>query len=131
MARRLRRTMDARFPTWQHWRREIPGMAVYVDGKLQKFLGTSAATPLWAGLIARINETLQAIDPFVVGYITPLLYTTRLGKAPNMRDIVKGRSADYSAQPGWDPCTGWGTPHGVELLKSLIGLRTSPPDRDR
>jgi kumamolisin len=30
-------------------------------------------------------------------------------------------SKRYSAGPGWDACTGWGSPNGTELLKALGG----------
>jgi kumamolisin len=76
--------------------------------------GTSAAAPMWAGLIARINQKLE----YRVGFFTPLLYRKIFYEALN--DIIKGRNgAHYKAGPGWDPCTGWGTPNGNKLLTAL------------
>ena len=43
-------------------------------------------------------------------------------------DITRGNNGSfsndknfYSAGPGWDACTGWGSPKGTELLKALGG----------
>jgi kumamolisin len=75
--------------------------------------GTSAAAPLWAALIARLNQALRAR----CGYITPLLYSKRC--RPGFRDITLGSTGEYDARKGWDACTGWGTPRGKRLLQAL------------
>ncbi len=83
--------------------------------------GTSASAPQWAGLIALINAALG----FNVGFVNPLFYA--LGSS-YFHDIVPGAgpadnsnssSSGYSAGPGWDACTGWGSPRGVLLLNAL------------
>ncbi|MFQ5777795.1 MAG: protease pro-enzyme activation domain-containing protein [Terriglobia bacterium] len=78
--------------------------------------GTSSAAPLWAALVARLNQKLRR----PVGYFTSLLYLhpDRFRKA--FYDVTKGNNGNfYRAAPGWDPCTGWGSPNGEELLKVL------------
>ena len=92
------------------------GYSVIVDGQSTVIGGTSAVAPLWAGLIARINQLMGK----PVGYLTPLLYTT-LAKTDVVHDIVKGNNGDYSAGVGWDPCTGWGSPDGAQLAAVLSG----------
>jgi kumamolisin len=78
--------------------------------------GTSAAAPLWAALVARLNEELGA----PAGYLTPLLYQSRL--RAGFRDITRGESGPrFQASRGWDPCTGWGSPKGTQLLEALRG----------
>jgi kumamolisin len=105
------------------------GVATRVDGCDIGQCGTSAATPLWAGMVARINEHLAKVNRRAsVGYITPLLYETDLGKKPNFRDIVDGNNAAYHAHEGWDACTGWGTPNGRALLNSLL-QKPLPPNQ--
>jgi kumamolisin len=95
------------------------GYLVRVDGQEFPIGGTSAVAPLWAGLIALINQKLKRR----VGFINPLLY----GNAPALRDVTVGNNkvgADkigYSAAPGWDPCTGLGSPDGLKLLAVLGG----------
>ena len=82
--------------------------------------GTSAAAPLWAALIARLNAKLPSTP---VGYLNPKLY----GFAENpLRDITSGsnHAADepgYEAGPGWDACTGWGSP-GANALATALGI---------
>jgi kumamolisin len=75
--------------------------------------GTSAVAPLWAGLLARINQGLGK----PVGFLNPLLYAAP--ENATFRDITSGNNGDYKAGKGWDACTGLGTPNGQSLLQSL------------
>jgi kumamolisin len=77
--------------------------------------GTSASAPLWAALIACINQGLGAR----VGFLNPLLYT-RFNHGV-LRDITEGDIGAYQATDGWDACTGFGSPGGQALLKALGG----------
>ena len=90
------------------------GYRVRVDGQSLVIGGTSAVAPLWAGLIALMNQKLGK----PVGYLNPLLYGSVVGKGA-FRDIINGNNGSYSAAAGWDPCTGWGSPVGSKLLKAL------------
>jgi kumamolisin len=79
--------------------------------------GTSASTPLWAGLIALMNQSLKTR----IGFINPLLY--KIGSPSGaFFDVTKGNNGDYQAKAGWDPCTGLGSPNGVALLAALKPL---------
>ena len=90
------------------------GYAVRVDGQDTVIGGTSAVAPLWAALIARCNE--QAGHS--LGFVNPALYAHG-GDA--FHDVVKGSngSSAYAAGPGWDACTGWGTPIGNRILTDV------------
>ena len=79
--------------------------------------GTSASTPLWAGLIALMNQSLQTR----IGFINPLLYKIGSPSAAFF-DVSKGNNGDYHAKAGWDACTGLGSPNGVALLAALKPL---------
>lgn len=92
------------------------GYEVRVDGQSVVFGGTSAVAPLWAGLIALMNQKLTK----PVGFLNPLLYDAAVYKDA-LRDITVGNIGAYQASPGWDPCTGWGTPDGAALLYALGG----------
>ena len=92
------------------------GYAVRVDGQDAVFGGTSAVAPLWAGLVALMNQKLQK----PVGFLNPLLYDAKLNQVC-FRDITTGNNGAYEAKPGWDPCTGWGSPNGANLLHALGG----------
>jgi kumamolisin len=95
------------------------GYSVYVDGNKTVIGGTSAVAPLWAALIARINQSIGA----AAGFLNPFLYSPN--GAATFHDVTSGNNDGYSAGPGWDPCTGWGTPDGSRLLQSLRSQ--SPP----
>ena len=94
------------------------GYRVRVDGKALVIGGTSAVAPLWAGLVALMNQKLGR----PVGYLNPLLYGSLAGNGA-LRDVVSGNNGSYSAGKGWDPCTGWGSPIGSKLL---LGLAVPP-----
>ncbi|MGB7437671.1 MAG: S53 family peptidase [Candidatus Acidiferrum sp.] len=89
------------------------GYNVVVDGQQTVIGGTSAVAPLWAGLLARINQALGVN----VGYVNPLLYAAKA--EGTFHDITSGNNGDYSAGPGWDACTGLGSPNGTALLNAL------------
>jgi kumamolisin len=90
------------------------GYRVRVDGTNMVVGGTSAVAPLWAGLVALINQKLQK----PVGWLNPLLYGPAAGTG-SFRDITSGNIGAYSAGAGWDACTGWGSPVGSKLLETL------------
>jgi kumamolisin len=92
------------------------GYDVRVDGQELVIGGTSAVAPLWAGLIALMNQKIG----HRVGFLNPLLYGSVVGTG-SFRDITSGNNGAYSAKAGWDPCTGWGSPVGAKLLKALGG----------
>jgi kumamolisin len=96
-----------------------------VDGGSQPNGGTSAASPLVASLVTLINASRGPGRR--VGYVTPVLYQTSGGATVGSlgcTDVVKGsnktaHSGGYSAGPGYDAVSGWGTPNGVKLAAAL------------
>lgn len=92
------------------------GYSVRVDGQELVIGGTSAVAPLWAGLIALMNQKLS----HSVGFLNPLIYQPLVGNG-SLQDISLGNNGVYSAKQGWDACTGWGTPNGAKLLHALGG----------
>ena len=87
---------------------------VRVDGQQAVFGGTSAVAPLWAGLIALMNQHLG----HPVGYLNPLIYSLP-SVANAFRDITTGNNGVYNADTGWDACTGLGSPDGAKLMAAL------------
>jgi kumamolisin len=104
--------------------------------------GTSASTPLWASLIARVAANLP--QGRRVGFLTPRLYAPGPGGQPLgasvCTDIATGHNdvlaydnatvnppvhftpvAGYQAGNGYDAVTGWGVPNGVALVNALSG----------
>jgi kumamolisin len=95
------------------------GYRVRVDGRDLVIGGTSAVSPLWAALVARIVQATGR----KLGLLQPALYAAaQAGQVPpGFRDITSGTNGAYPAGPGWDPCTGLGVPDGAKLLAALQG----------
>jgi len=91
--------------------------------------GTSAAAPAWAALTALANQQAAAYGQPPVGFANPLIYaagkSARYSSAFN--DIATGNNfwalslTNFPAVPGYDLCTGWGTPIGDNLIDLLAG----------
>jgi kumamolisin len=106
-----------------------PYYAINVDGQPNGEGGTSAAAPLWAALIARIRQNLPAGKQ--LPFLTPLLYQTlangqTLGQA-GCNDVTQGNNitaqvGGYTAGPGFDSPSGWGSPNGQALLAGILSL---------
>jgi hypothetical protein len=115
--------------------RNIPDVAmnadnvfIVADNGQQEFVdGTSAAAPLWAGFAALVNQQAVASGKPTIGFINPAIYA--IGKSPyylsDFHDITTGNNTNttvgnkYFAVPGYDLCTGWGTPAGQNLITAL------------
>jgi subtilase family serine protease len=123
-------------------------LAVTVGGKdyFYPAAGTSAATPLWAALIALADQ----YSGRHLGFVNPAIY--RIGRSASyhqaFHDITTGNSTvtfpretivtgnstvtvpaqtitGYRASPGWDPVTGWGSPN-AQVLIPLLARYASP-----
>jgi kumamolisin len=86
------------------------GYVTRVDGKADVIGGTSAVAPLWAGLVALINQSVGK----PVGFLNALLYQAG-DPSGDFHDITSGNNGAYSARPGWDACTGLGSPVGSKI----------------
>ncbi len=89
----------------------VTGYDVRVDGSDAVIGGTSAVAPLWAGLVACINQ----LKEHNVGFINPTIYS----HPEAFNDVTQGNNGAYSADDNWDACTGMGTPNGKALLAVL------------
>ena len=131
--RRLDRQHVAPFPPppWQDFGypgRAVPDVAgdadpntgynVRVDGTDEVIGGTSAVAPLWAGLIALFNQYLAADG---AGFLNFVIYGDPSAQK-TFDDITSGSNGAFSAQPGYDLVTGWGSPNGTNLLNVLATL---------
>ena len=95
--------------------------------------GTSAAAPIWAGILALLNQALLNRGLSRVGFLNERLYTmsslnSALGDVQSGNNGVGGING-YVAAKQWDACTGWGSPNVQKLLtelsKALIPSRKS------
>jgi len=99
------------------------GYQVRVQGAQTVIGGTSAVAPLWAGLIALINQRMAKLGKQSVGFINPLLYANpgALHDIAHGNNDIDGTLHRYGARAGWDPCTGLGTPDGTKVMQALGG----------
>lgn len=106
----------------------LTGLAFYEAGQWNLAGGTSAAAPLWAGLIAIADQMAN----HSLGFINTAIYKlgTSSSYAQDFHDITTGNNTytnnkgvnvqGYPATSGWDPATGFGTPNAAHLLPDLI-----------
>ena len=128
----------ANLPDQQHWNasgRAYPdvsalagssldgqGYCVSVDGKsFNGFTGTSASTPVWAAVIARLNGLRLAAGKPPLGFLNPALYNI----SDSFNDIVAGRNdantgIGFNATTGFDAATGLGTINWGALSEKLM-----------
>jgi kumamolisin len=106
------------------------GYALRLGGRDTIGGGTSAAAPVWAGLLALTNQAITARaaqlgrpTPVRLGYANHLFYRPEL--RPAFDEVTEGhnrlpdadpKAASYRAGPGWNPCTGLGTPRTDQLI---------------
>ncbi len=101
------------------------GYQVLVDGQQAVIGGTSAVAPLWAALTCRLAEATGSRP----GFVQTALYAgiTAGQAAAGFRDITSGGNGSYSAGPGWDACTGLGSPDGTALVSRLQSAGPAAP----
>jgi kumamolisin len=95
----------------------VTGYDVFVDGQASVIGGTSAVAPLWAGLTACINQMVGKR----VGSMTSLVYSQLAAAGNTFHDVTNGNNGTFSAKPGWDACTGMGSPIGAAIASTLTG----------
>jgi hypothetical protein len=116
-------------------KRNLPDVSLVADniwivadnGQQYAIYGTSASAPLWAGLTALINEYAAARGYPRVGFLNPTIYSLAktAAYASCFHDITTGNNTNsttgnrFIATPGFDLCTGWGSPFGQNLIGAL------------
>ena len=113
---------------------------IYGGGQSDTFGGTSCAAPLWAGLTALANQQAALTGHSSVGFLNPALYSIANSPSYNrcFHDVVTGNNfwssspTLFNSAPGYDLCTGLGTPNGTNLINALVAFNApvvhiSPP----
>ena len=101
---------------------------IYQNKKATGAYGTSAATPVVASVVARLNELRFAAGKPALGFLNPLFYQnpaafndvtsgTNCGLPAGCSHTASGRG--FPAVVGWDPVTGLGTPNYAALAKII------------
>ncbi|HTL18102.1 MAG TPA: S53 family peptidase, partial [Patescibacteria group bacterium] len=94
------------------------GWIIWFNGLSGPAFGTSMAAPLWAGFTALVNQQAALSGNPPVGFLNPALYSIGKGRSYALvfHDITNGNNTwsgstnQFYAVPGFDLCTGWGTP---------------------
>ncbi|KAI0633617.1 subtilisin-like protein [Trametes polyzona] len=97
---------------------------IVARGKQLLVEGTSCASPIFASVVALLNDALAAAGRPPLGFLNPFLYSDK-GRAA-LTDITAGSNPGcgtqgFPAMKGWDPVTGLGTPN-YSKLKAALGL---------
>ena len=102
------------------------GFQVIVQGRHSTIGGTSASTPLFAGLVSLLNEARLQRGLPPMGFLNPWIYSN----TDAFTDIVEGTNAisrsgtpltyGYNCTVGWDPVTGLGTPLFDKMLAAAL-----------
>jgi subtilase family serine protease len=98
------------------------------DCLANQFGGTSFGPPIWAGYIALVNQQLANNGSLPIGFINPIIYSQNVTSSynPDFHDITSGTSGSFSAVPGYDLVTGWGSPN-AGLISALTGSTNQTP----
>jgi len=131
-----------KLPPQQYWNRTnrgFPDVAanghnylIYLGGQWNGVDGTSCSTPVFAGMVALLNDWRFNNNKAPLGFITPLLYQAWAADSTIFRDIAYGNNTctesccipdGFFAAKGWDPITGLGVPNFTALLNYIKKLK--------
>jgi kumamolisin len=102
------------------------GVSVAENGRWSQEGGTSLGAPAWAAIWALLRQDAQN-NGKSLGVAPRVVY--RIGNSAQyssaFHDIVSGSNGKFSAGPGWDAVTGWGTPDVANLATALVGPITT------
>ncbi len=102
------------------------GVEVLYRGTWLTAGGTSLGAPAWAAIWALVEQNAAKAGK-AIGAAPAILY--RIGNSPSYSqafyDVTAGSNGRYSAGPGWDPVTGWGTPNATGLATAVLQLGAS------
>jgi len=93
-------------------------------GGWRQVAGTSLSSPLWAGVLAILDQSKGGV---ALGNVAPMLWqlASSSSYAADFHDVTSGNNnyygtGGYPAVLGWDPVTGWGTPIASALSSSFV-----------
>jgi kumamolisin len=91
---------------------------VVVNGATNMGIGGDSLTgPIWAGVTAIINQARANAGLPTLGLLGPKIYPL-IGTSA-FYDITVGNNGAYNAGPGYDLCSGVGTPNVTNLIQAL------------
>ena len=132
-------------PSWQHTasfcngRRAVPDVSANANAATPYFIyysdsssgpglysvgGTSVAAPVWAGIMADINQGRVSHGLGAEGFADGTLSSAGSSSSSPFHDITSGSNGAFTAEPGWDAVTGWGSPDAYKLAVAFGGVTT-------
>ena len=114
---------------------------VHLGGSVSRLYGTSASTPVAAGLVTLLNDARAAVGAPPMGFINPFLYQAAVEAPAAFNDVVGGDNAcaaggigsatccaeSFAASVGWDAVSGLGSPNFGVLLQHAVAAYPPPP----
>jgi kumamolisin len=97
------------------------GVPVYLQGQWRVTGGTSLGAPCWAAVWALASQFHHQRTGKNLEHANPLLYGLATGPRYHriFHDVTRGDNGGYTAGPGWDAVTGWGSPDAYNLAHAL------------
>ena len=104
---------------------------IVLGGQLMQVDGTSASSPVAAGIVARANDARKKAGKATLGFLNQLIYQA---PASVFGDITQGNNNSsetgsfgqgwygYQATPGWDATTGRGTLNAAAFVAYALTL---------
>jgi kumamolisin len=96
------------------------GWSIRANGQTINVGGTSAVAPMWAAIQCLLNQKAG-----LRAWSVPLFYKTSSWSW--FRDTITGSNGAFNAGPGWDGCTGLGSPDGERLFATQVPTPTPTP----
>jgi tripeptidyl-peptidase-1 len=103
------------------------------DATVQVTAGTSASTPIFAGVVSLLNDYRLSNGKTPLGFLNPLLYQMAAAQPSTFNDVTEGDNRctegscckyGFDAGPGWDAVTGLGTPNYANMLQYVQTLQS-------
>ena len=102
-----------------------------MGGQVMGVDGTSCSSPIFAALLALLNDYQVARGKPKLGFVNPVLYKMWADNSKTFNDITKGNNwctemqccnstFGYESAVGWDPVTGLGTPNFGLMIDWLV-----------
>jgi tripeptidyl-peptidase-1 len=109
---------------------------IIVGSNMYQVDGTSASSPVFAGIIAQINGARLAAGKKTLGFLNQAIYQLAASTPAAFNDITSGENnccagqqgsqtccpLGFTAAPGWDPLTGWGSINYPAFSAAFIAL---------
>jgi len=104
---------------------QVNPYCVVSKGKAEGVAGTSASCPVFAGVVARLNEIRLSNSKASMGFLNPFIYQN----LDAFNDVTEGCNSGgsnnklcFQAVKGWDAATGAGTPNLKKLAERVNAL---------